>query len=96
MSENIAVNHGTIEQQGTALAKMKNELEGDFDRALKQVQALHESGAFKGSAGATFQTKYDEWHKSITTTLRLMEEFGAHLGKASKAFADVDSSFSLK
>lgn len=75
---------------------MKNELEADFQRAKAQVQELESSGAFKGLSGSSFQEKYAEWDKSITTTLQLMAEFGTHLGKTSSAFAEIDSAFSLK
>lgn len=92
----IQVSHGTVEEQGTALARMKNELEADFTRALSQVKSLEESGAFKGLSGSSFQTMYQDWNTSITKTLQLMEEFGTHLGKTSKAFADIDQAYSLK
>ena len=92
----IQVSHGSIEDQGAALARMKNELEENFTRAKAQVMELESSGAFKGLAGASFQDKYAEWNTSITTTLQLMEQFGAHLGKTSKAFAEIDQAYSLK
>lgn len=92
----IQVSHGSVEEQGTRLANMKNELEQDFQRAKAQVQELESSNAFKGLSGAAFQDKYDAWDKSITQTLQLMAEFGTYLGKTSAAFADIDKAYTLK
>jgi len=92
----VKINHGDIEQQATTLAAMKNELEENFKRAQAQVVSLNESGAFQGLSGSSFTEEYAKWTTSITTTLQLMEQFGQHLGKTSKAFAEVDAAFSLK
>lgn len=92
----VKINHGDIAQQSAALAAMKNELEENFKRAQAQVISLNESGAFQGLSGSSFTEEYAKWTTSITTTLQLMEQFGQHLGKTSKAFAEVDAAFSLK
>jgi len=92
----VKINHRDIEQQSAALAAMKNELEENFKRAQAQVVSLNESGAFQGLSGSSFTEEYGKWTASITTTLQLMEQFGAHLAKTSKAFAEVDAAFSLK
>lgn len=91
----IQVSHGSVEEQGRALANMKNELEENFKRAKQQVNELESSGAFVGLSGGSFQTKYNEWDQSITRTLQLMSDFGDHLGKTSKAFEEIDKAYSL-
>lgn len=92
----IKVNHGSVEEQGRALATRKNEVEAALNAANAQIQELHSSGAFVGLAGDSFNTTFTEWHTSATKVIALLEDFGMHLGKTSKAFEEVDSAFSLK
>lgn len=92
----ISVVHGDIETQAKNLADLKNETELALNSASQQIKSLQESGAFKGLAGASFQTKYDEWNAAALKTVAILEEFGSYLGKTSAAFQEVDQAYSLK
>lgn len=92
----ISVVHGDIETQAKNLADLKNELELTLNSCAAQIRSLQESGGFQGLAGASFQTKYDEWNTSALKTVGILEEFGQYLGKTSAAFQEVDQAYSLK
>lgn len=92
----ISVSHGDIEGQAKNLADLKNETELALNACSAQIKSLYESGGFKGLAGESFQTKYDEWHVAAGKTVAILEEFGTYLKKTSAAFSEVDSAYSLK
>lgn len=93
----ISVSSGSMEEQARNLADLKNEIERALMMAKKQIKNLEESGAFKtGSAGTSFQTKYEEWDTSATKTVALMADFGDYLKKTGAAFDEVDAAYTLK
>ena len=92
----VQINHAHIEEQAGKLSALKLELENTLHICSNQIQNLHDSGAFTGLSGSSFTATFDEWHQSAQKTVALMEEFGQHLGKTSKAFAEVDQAFSTR
>lgn len=92
----ISVVSGDIEVQAKNLADLKNELERVLDAAQRQVATLIENEGFKGSAGASFQGTYQEWTQANLKSVGLLEEMATYLTKASSAFSEVDSAFTIK
>ncbi|MCM0621258.1 WXG100 family type VII secretion target [Nocardioides bruguierae] len=92
----ISVVHGDIETQAKHLASIKNELESILDKAKRQVDNLRESGGFASAAGDSFNITYSEWNDASVKSVGLLEEMSTYLTKASTAFADIDSAYTLK
>jgi len=94
--KNISIDHGSIAAQAKNLASLKNQLEQLLDTTKGQVDSLIADGGFSGSAGDSFNTTYDQWTTANKNSVGLLEEMSTYLSKASQAFADIDSAYTLK
>jgi len=92
----ISIDHGSIEAQARNLGDLKNELENAVQTTSGQIQALYESGAFKGLSGSSFQEIFARWNKEGQDLFAVIDEFVTYLGKASSAFSEVDQAFTIK
>ncbi|GAB3678638.1 WXG100 family type VII secretion target [Angustibacter aerolatus] len=95
-SGGVHVEHESLRTQATKLAETKNEIEQVLARCQAQIQELITSGFVTDSASASFGDAHDRWNTAAKNCIAELDTMGTYLGKASEAFASVDSQFTVK
>ena len=96
MAGGVHVEHDALATQAQRLATAKNELEAKLTEIKGQIQELVSSGFVTDSASESFRVAQENWDTAARNCVGELEVMGQYLGKASAAFADVDSQFTVK
>jgi WXG100 family type VII secretion target len=92
----VHVEHGALEAQAQRLAVNKNELEAKLQEIKAQIQELVTSGFVTVSASDSFAQAQEQWNQTAMACISQLEGFSQYLGKASAAFQETDSQFTVK
>jgi len=96
MAGGVHVKHDALQQQAQRLGQAKNDLEAKLTEIQSQIQELISSGFVTDKASVSFGEAHERWNTAAKATIAELENMGMYLGKASAAFADVDSQFTVK
>lgn len=91
----VHVEHEALRTQATQLANTKNEIEQVLARCQAQIQELVTNGFVTDSASGSFEQAHERWNTAAKSCVSELDTMGQYLGKASEAFAGVDSQFTV-
>ena len=92
----VKVNHEEMQAQAKRLAQSKNDLEAKLAEIKSEIQQLVTSGFDTESASQSFADAQARWDTAARNCVGELDVMAQYLGKASAAFADVDSQFTVK
>lgn len=92
----VQVDHDAMATQAQRLAQAKNDLEAKLTEIKGQIQELISGGFVTQSASDSFGQAFERWETAARSTVGELEIMGQYLGKASAAFKDVDTQFTVK
>jgi WXG100 family type VII secretion target len=82
--------------QAKRLAQAKNDLEAKLSEIKGQIQELVAGGFNTETASQSFADAQERWDTAARATISELETMSTYLGKASAAFKEVDSAFTVK
>ena len=96
MAGGVHVKHEEMQAQAQRLAQNKNDLEAKLSEIKSQIAELVAGGFNIESASESFRAAQEKWDTAARNCVGELEVMAQYLGKASAAFADVDSQFTVK
>jgi WXG100 family type VII secretion target len=96
MAGGVHVEHDALATQAQRLATAKNDLEAKLTEIKSQIQELVSGGFVTESASESFREAQERWDTAARATVSELEVMAQYLGKASAAFKDIDSQFTVK
>lgn len=96
MAGGVHVEHDALATQAQRLATDKNDLEAKLTQIKTQIQELVSGGFVTESASESFREAQERWDTAARACVGELEVMAQYLGKASAAFKDIDSQFTVK
>jgi WXG100 family type VII secretion target len=92
----VNVTHESMETQAKRLATHKNDLEAKLQQIKGEIEELVNTGFSTQMASDSFRDAQAKWDTAARACVSELENMAQYLGKASAAFKEVDSQFTVK
>lgn len=92
----VHVEHEAMAAQATALQNARADLDAMLTTIQAQIQDLVSGGFVTESASGSFEAAHERWNTAAMTCVAELETMGSYLARASEAFSDVDTQFTVR
>ena len=92
----VNVTHEAMETQAKRLAEDKNRLEEILQKIKGEIEELVQTGFNTQMASDSFRDAQVRWNNAAVSCVSELDGMAQYLGKASAAFKEVDSQYTVK